>query len=317
MSRPSFRLPAAVLALAFAGCGSAGDSAPTADGGAAPAKAKSGGSLKVAATDGRVGEATAATSTGGVTSLKVRRRPIDPKANRFGVGAGAACTDVDLLPSAENLAAVAAATMCLVNGERADAGLPALTGNGLLDKSSLAHSEDMVANTYFAHESQDGRDVIARVRATGYIPSRGEWTVGENLAWGTGTLATPKGIVQAWMDSQGHRENILRSGYREAGLGIAVGNPAEANGQGATYTMNFGSTGGASARTVASTLTSGAQSPQPQVSDSTRRAAARRAAARKRKSCRAKASKARVSSAKARKARVRRCARAARRASRR
>jgi uncharacterized protein YkwD len=311
MLRTSFRMPVVLLALGLAGCGSSTDSVPTAD--TAPAAKKSGGAMKVAAVDGRVGDATAATSSGGVTSLKVRRRPTDPDVVRAGVGAGAACADVDAMPSADNLAVIAAATMCLVNGERADAGLPALTGNGKLDQSSIGHSQDMVAKSYFAHESQDGRDVIDRVRVTGYIPDDGEWTVGENLAWGTGTLATPKGIVQAWMNSQGHRENILRSGFREAGLGIVVGNPRSADGQGATYTMNFGSTAGNSARTVASSLSVGDQAPR--ISASTRRAAARRAAARRRKACRARAAKARVS--RARKARLRRCARAARRSSRR
>lgn len=308
MLRASSRLPVVLAVLAAAGCGSSADDARQVA--KAPAtKAK--GPLKVAATDGRVGEATAATSSGGVTSLKVRRRPVDPGRVREGVGAGASCADVDVMPAAENLAAVAAATLCLVNGERADAGLPPLTVNGKLDQSSAAHSQDMVTNAYFAHQSLDGRDVVDRVRAAGYIPSSGEWTVGENLAWGTGTLATPKGIVQAWMESQGHRDNILRSGFKEAGLGIALGNPRSSDGQGATYTMNFGSTSTGSARTVASTLTSGASAPR--TSPSTR-AAARRAAARRRKarSCRARAAKARVAT-KARKARMRRCARVARR----
>ena len=77
----------------------------------------------------------------------------------------------------------------------------------------------MVANRYFDHQSRDGRDVVDRIRATGYIPSDRRWTVGENLAWGTGTLATPRNIVAAWMNSQGHRENILRAEFREIGFG--------------------------------------------------------------------------------------------------
>ena len=313
MLRTSFRLPATVLAVAFAaaGCGSSADAPPAADTSARP-EAKSGGPLKVAAVDGRVGDATAATSSGGVTSLKVRRKATDPRI-RQGVGAGASCTDIDVLPTADNLAVVAAATLCLVNGQRTDAGLPALAANAKLDQSSLGHSQDMVAKGYFDHQSQDGRDVTERIRVTGYIPTRGEWTVGENLAWGTGTLATPKGIVDAWMNSQGHRDNILRSGFKEAGLGIAVGNPRSSDGQGATFTMNFGSTAGNSAQTVASTLQVGA--PAPSTSGATRRAAARRAAARRRKSCRVRASKARSSSV--RKARAKRCARTAQRSSRR
>jgi uncharacterized protein YkwD len=307
----AFRLPALAAILVIAGCGSSADAPRTAD--REPVAAESGGSMKVAAVDGRVGDATAATSSGGaVTSLKVRRKPTDPRI-RQGVGAGASCPDVDALPTADNLPVIAAATICLVNGERADAGLPALAGNARLDQSSLGHSQDMVAKQYFDHQSQDGRDVIDRVRVTGYIPETGEWTVGENLAWGTGTLATPKGIVQAWMNSQGHRENILRGGFEEAGLGIAVGNPRSSDGQGATYTMNFGSTAGNAAQTVSSSLQVGARAPRS--SGTTSRTAARRAAARRRRSCRARASRARSSSV--RKARARRCARAARRSKRR
>ncbi len=306
MLRPSLRLPVLAAVLAIAGCGTSDDAPPSKDAAKRPAET-SGGSMKVAAVDGRVGDATAATSTGGVTSLKVRRKPTDPRI-RQGVGAGASCPDVEVMPAADNLPVIAAATLCLVNGERADAGLPALTGNAKLDQSSLGHSQDMVAKSYFDHQSQDGRDLTDRVRATGYIPQRGEWTVGENLAWGTGTLATPKGIVQAWMNSQGHRENILRSGFKEAGLGIVVGNPRSSDGQGATYTMNFGSTAGNSADTVASSLA--VDAPAPRTSNSTRRAAARRAAARRRKACRSRAAKARSSSV--RKARARRCGRAAR-----
>ena len=315
MLRAASRLPvfAIVVAVAGWGCGSSTDGGPAATKDAG-AERKPSGPLKVAAVDGRVGDATAASSGQGVVALKVRRRPTDPDAVRQGVGAGASCADVELMPSADNVVAVAAATLCLVNGERADAGLPPLTGNGKLDQSSLGHSEDMVAKSYFAHESQDGRDVIARVRATGYIPTDGQWTVGENLAWGTGTLATPKGIVQAWMTSQGHRENILRAGFKEAGLGVALGNPRSTDGQGATYTMNFGSTAGDAPAQLASTQTVGASAPRQ--SDSTRRAASsRRAAARRRRACRNRALRARASNV--RRAKLTRCARTARRASRR
>lgn len=306
MLRPSLRLPAfaIVLALAGWGCGAAPEGAPLSK----SAERESSGPMKVAAVDGSVGDATLADGSG-VSELKVRRRPTDPGVVRQGVGAGASCADVDVMPAADNLPVVAAATMCLVNGERADAGLPPLAGNTKLDQSSLGHSQDMVANGYFAHESQDGRDVVERVRATGYIPADGEWTVGENLAWGTGTLATPKGIVQAWMNSQGHRENILRSGFKEVGLGIAVGNPRSADGQGATFTMNFGSTAGNDPTQTASSLTVGTSAPR-QSAASRRAAAARRAAARRRRACRNRALRARAS---VRKARLSRCARTARR----
>jgi hypothetical protein len=62
--------------------------------------------------------------------------------------------------------------------------------------------------------------------------------VGENIGWGQGALTTPRSIVDAWMASPGHRENLLSRDYTEVGLG-ALGTPGA--GAGATYTTDFGS----------------------------------------------------------------------------
>jgi hypothetical protein len=74
--------------------------------------------------------------------------------------------------------------------------------------------------------------------------------LGENLAWGTGGLATPGAIMQAWMNSPGHRENILNPDFREVGIGVVAGNPAAADGYGATYATEFGAIEGEPARRV-------------------------------------------------------------------
>jgi hypothetical protein len=125
--------------------------------------------------------------------------------------------------------------------------LPPLTQDDKLAAAALEHSQDMVANHYFDHVSLDGRDVVDRIRASGYIPDDQAWTIGENLAWGTGTLATPRSIVLAWMNSQGHRENILRSAFKQIGFGVVPGNPNTTDLTGATYTTTFGSLGAAAA----------------------------------------------------------------------
>jgi len=297
-----------LAALVAGGCGSGGDGARDSARQARPAPTGVG-PLTVAATGGRIGDATTATA-GGLRELAGGRR-IDPdrarrgERRREGVGAGAACEGADTMPSAETIAAVASATMCLVNGERQDAGLPVLAWSDRLAQSSGAHSEDMVRLRYFSHTSQDGRDVVDRVRLTGYIDERLEWTVGENLAWGTGTLSTPKSIVQAWMESAGHRDNILRDGYREAGLGVVPGNPATADGGGATYTMNFGRVDGGNGAPatvpVAQSTAPARRRPAAERNRAGRRKAARRA-------CRAKV--ARRSGRTARSARTRRAVRA-------
>ncbi len=106
-------------------------------------------------------------------------------------------------------------------------------------------SKAMVADQFFDHVAPNGSDPVARIRSAGYIPKIGAWTVGENLAWGTGSLATPKSIVSAWMKSSGHRENILRPEYKEIGFGVVTGNPRSRSGSGATFTTTFGGiTGG-------------------------------------------------------------------------
>ena len=72
-----------------------------------------------------------------------------------------------------------------------------------------------------------------------YTPRNAGWALGENLAWGTGRLATPREIMRAWMDSPGHRANIVKRSYREIGIGVVTGVPSD-RGAGATYTADFG-----------------------------------------------------------------------------
>jgi uncharacterized protein YkwD len=82
--------------------------------------------------------------------------------------------------------------------------------------------------------------MVDRILHSGYVrPDRG-WMIGENLEWGTGRLATPRGAMRAWMDSPGHRANVLKPGYDELGVGISLGTPTAANPTGATYTVDFG-----------------------------------------------------------------------------
>jgi uncharacterized protein YkwD len=152
----------------------------------------------------------------------------------------AACTGVDDAPSAGNVAAIGDTTLCLLNAERAQRGLGALTANGQLARAAEGHNSEMVRSQFFSHDSPDGRSFEDRILAAGYRPlGAGGWTVGENIAWGTGELATPRSIMAAWMASPGHRANILESGFQEIGVAVAPGTPASDAG-GATYTTDFG-----------------------------------------------------------------------------
>jgi uncharacterized protein YkwD len=159
------------------------------------------------------------------------------------------CAGADLQPAAGNIDQVAQATLCLLNLERRVSSLPPLTEQSQLTQASSGYSADMVARQFFDHVSPDGKTLVDRLTAVGYLGSVDTWAAGENIAWGTGDLSTPRSIVQAWMNSPPHRENILDTTFREIGLGIAPGVPQQNAGTGATYTTDFGVREGASTAT--------------------------------------------------------------------
>jgi uncharacterized protein YkwD len=154
--------------------------------------------------------------------------------------AQASCSGTRLVPNAENLTAVRKATLCLINAERKARGLVALRLNSELALAAVRHSRDMVKNKYFAHTSPSGATFVQRIKKAGYMTRYTSWTVGENLAWGAGTPATPAEIVRAWMQSRAHRANILNGKFRHAGFGIVVGVPVSGFSGGATYSNEFG-----------------------------------------------------------------------------
>jgi uncharacterized protein YkwD len=153
--------------------------------------------------------------------------------------ATAECPNADLMPSATNLDAIRAAIVCLQNRLRAQNGLPPLKGNSKLRRAAEGHTADMVAAGYFDHVSKSGATMVDRIMRAGYVGPGDGWLLGENLEWGTGSLATPRGAIQAWMDSPGHRANVLKRGYKHMGIGIALGVPTGGD-AGATYTVDFG-----------------------------------------------------------------------------
>jgi uncharacterized protein YkwD len=156
-----------------------------------------------------------------------------------GASADAACPGSDLQPSAANLVQVEAATLCLVNEQRAQNGLGALTANSVLQAAALQHSQDMVKNDFFSHDSSSGEDFEDRILRFNYAPPNVQWVAGENIAWGTLSLATPDAIVVSWMNSPEHRANILGSDYKELGVGVVPATPS-GDPTGATYTADFG-----------------------------------------------------------------------------
>jgi uncharacterized protein YkwD len=144
------------------------------------------------------------------------------------------------MPGEVSKAAMASATVCLVNSERRERGLRALKLNRRLSRAADGHADDMVRRDYFAHDSLSGASFVDRIRRTGYLSGPRAWVVGENLAWGSGDRSSPTAIVRAWMNSPGHRANILQRRFREVGIGLEVGAPQRPPGPAATYATEFG-----------------------------------------------------------------------------
>ncbi|MFJ8888292.1 sigma-70 family RNA polymerase sigma factor [Streptomyces sp. NPDC102402] len=129
-------------------------------------------------------------------------------------------------PKASSAPSVAEEVIALVNSERSREGCSAVSGDSLLTKAASRHSADMVARDYFSHTSPDGTDPGARITAVGYRWS----TYGENIAKGQ---QTAEAVMDAWMNSDGHRANILNCAFKEIGIG------REDSSGGPVWTQNF------------------------------------------------------------------------------
>jgi uncharacterized protein YkwD len=111
----------------------------------------------------------------------------------------------------------------LTNQQRAQLGLAPLSLNLNLNNAAERHSQDMAINRYFSHQGLDGSQPWDRMRAQGYNYSR----AAENIAFGQ---PTAQDVVTAWMNSAGHRQNILDPNLKEIGVGYYNG----------YWTQNFG-----------------------------------------------------------------------------
>lgn len=234
-----------VAAALLVGCGGSEPAAPERAATAPTAAATADQAPQVVALEGRLGDASTA-SEGGEEEVSPGG-DVDPTAaqptdeQREGVGAGASCNGVEQVPAQTDDSAVGTAVLCLINGARRDRGLGPLKVNARLGKAADVQAQDMVKREYFSHRNPEGRNSTARIRAAGYMSGGGRWTVGENLAWGVGELASARGLVNAWMNSPPHRANILRPAYREIGIAIAMGTPKDGKGApGATVATTFG-----------------------------------------------------------------------------
>ncbi len=104
----------------------------------------------------------------------------------------------------------------LTNQKRAESSLPPLKENSLLDQAAQAKAANMFAEDYWAHYAPSGKDPWGFINASGYRFSY----AGENLAR---SFNTSDEVVNAWMASPSHKENIVNAKYQEIGIAVVNG----------------------------------------------------------------------------------------------
>lgn len=119
----------------------------------------------------------------------------------------------------QDLVQVREAMLARINQERAAAGVPPFTLNALLNAAAQSHAEDMLARSYYGHESPEGSRPRSRIEAQGYAAE----LVGENIA--RGPLSVDE-VVESWLRSTEHRRNLLHPRFTELGIGLTVSHRA-------------------------------------------------------------------------------------------
>jgi len=115
-----------------------------------------------------------------------------------------------------DIQAVREAMLAVVNAARQVEGSPPLTLDSRLSAAAQAHAQDMLARTYYAHQSLEGSMPRQRVRAAGVNAD----LVAENLAAGQTSV---ENVIDAWLHSVDHRRNMLDPRFTHLGVGVAVG----------------------------------------------------------------------------------------------
>ena len=127
-------------------------------------------------------------------------------------------------------------TLDLHNQTRTANGLTRFCVHPALTASARAHAQDMMTKGYFSHTSLDGSTFVTRVTRAGYTNWR---ALAENIAWGSGSYGAPDAIYTGWMNSAGHKANILNGTLREIGIGVVAGT-FKTWGNARMYTVDFG-----------------------------------------------------------------------------
>jgi uncharacterized protein YkwD len=127
--------------------------------------------------------------------------------------------------------------LCLTNYARAQSGLAPLTENATLDAAGAAKLAADLRCGEFSHTPCG--DPFQGVFAD-YLSGASSYSIGENIAWGTGDFGTPRSTMNAWLHSDGHRANILTAAYREIGIGYLPGQTFQGYPGATLWSQEFG-----------------------------------------------------------------------------
>jgi uncharacterized protein YkwD len=129
------------------------------------------------------------------------------------------------------------AMQCLVNQTRAAHGLPAVRLSAALLRSAALRASAIVRCRHFSH-TPCGQSFASVFRAVGYLGGRS--AVGENIAWGSGSLGSAQHALSSWLNSPGHRRVLLSRGWRELGVSAVGVNGLFAPGANTVWVAQFG-----------------------------------------------------------------------------
>jgi uncharacterized protein YkwD len=151
--------------------------------------------------------------------------------------ASGSCSGDTAVPASATASRAALTLVCDINAIRTRNGLPKLRVNDRLWTVANDQATDMARTGNLTHVDSEGRDLEARVAASGYLAQNSGGTVAENIGWGDGDLATPASIADAWMESDEHRAKVLDPDMTDIAVAVAPGS------DGVYYAADFGATG--------------------------------------------------------------------------
>jgi uncharacterized protein YkwD len=134
-------------------------------------------------------------------------------------------------------AAAQQAMTCLTNYARTQSGLVPLQPNSALNDAGQAKLAADLSCAEFSH-TPCGQPFTAVFET--YVAGATSYAMGENIAWGTGSYGTPRQAMSNWLQSTGHRENILRPEYRELGIGYLADQTFQGYAGATLWSQEFG-----------------------------------------------------------------------------